>query len=165
MGFELSGLGEVALREGDYPRATRLLEESLALRRQLGNKWGVGVSLGTLGWVALRAGDWSRAKARLSESLEVREEIGDKGGSAWCLERLAEVALAQSQPEKAVCLLAAASALRESIGSVIDPVDRREYENRRDALRAQVGEARFAARWNEGRGLSFEQAVAFALER
>jgi predicted ATPase/class 3 adenylate cyclase len=165
MGFELSGLGEVALREGDYPRATRLLEESLALRRQLGNKWGVGVSLGTLGWVALRAGDWSRAKARLSESLEVRQEIGDKGGSAWCLERLAEVALAQSQPEKAVCLLAAASALRESIGSVIDPVDRREYENRRDALRAQVGEARFAARWNEGRGLSFEQAVAFALER
>ena len=42
-------LGEVALRQGDYARATRLLEESLALRRQLNNKWGVGVSLGTGG--------------------------------------------------------------------------------------------------------------------
>jgi predicted ATPase/class 3 adenylate cyclase len=164
MGFELSGLGEVALRAGDYGRATGLLEESLALRRQLGNKWGVGVSLGTLGWVALRAGDWGRAVARLSESLDVRQEIGDKGGSAWCLERLAEVALAQGQAEKAVCLLAAASALRDSIGSVIDPVDRAEYEARRSALRAQVGEERFAARWNEGRALSLEQAVAAALE-
>ncbi len=70
----------------------QLVEESLELRRQLGNKWGVGVSLGILGWVAMREGDWERAIARLGESLEVRREIGDQSGSAWCLERLAEVA-------------------------------------------------------------------------
>lgn len=163
IGFELSGLGEVALRQGDYGRATQLLEESLELRRQLGNKWGVGVSLGTLGWVAIRERDWKRALARLGESLEVRQEIGDKGGSAWCIERLAEVAVAQGDPEKAVRLLSAAAALRISIGSVIDPVDQQEYQNRRAALRKELGQERFAAHWEEGRALSLEQAVAYAL--
>ena len=164
IGFELSGLGEVALREGNYARATQLLEESLQLRRQLGNKWGVGVSLGTLGWIAMHEGDWKRATTRLGESLEVRGEIGDKGGSAWCLERLAEIAVAQTQAEKAVRIFGAAAALRESIGSVIDPVDRSEYEDRLATLRAQLGEPRFVAAWNEGRAMPREQAVAYALE-
>ena len=164
IGFELSGLGEVALREGDYARATQLLEESLQLRRQLGNKWGMGVSLGTLGWIAMHEGEWKRATTRLGESLEVRGEIGDKGGSAWCLERLAEIAVAQTQAEKAVRIFGAAAALRESIGSVIDPVDRADYENRLDSLSTELGEPRFVAAWNEGRAMSREQAVAYALE-
>jgi len=164
IGFELSGLGEVALRRGNYARARSLLEESLELRRQLGNKWGVGVSLGTLGWVAIREGDWDRAVAKLGESLEVRQEIGDKGGSAWCVERLGEVALAQGNPEKAVQLLSAAAALRISIGSVIDPADQPEYQKRRAALRAELGEKRFTKLWEEGRTLTLDQAVAYALE-
>jgi non-specific serine/threonine protein kinase len=165
IGFELSGLGEVALRQGQYGRANQLLEESLELRRQLGNKWGVGVSLGTLGWVAICEEDWGRALARLGESLEVRQEIGDKGGSAWCLERLAEVGQAQGDSEKAVRLLSAAAALRISIGSVIDPVDQPEYQSRRAALRAKLGQERFALLWEEGRALTLEQAIAYALKQ
>ena len=146
-------------------RATQLVEESLELRRQLGNKWGIGVSLGILGWVAMREGNWERAMARLGESLEVRREIGDQSGSAWCLERLAEVALAQGQAEKAVRLFGAGAALRASIRSVIDPVDQPEYESKIASLRAELGKERFAAVWDEGRALTLEQAVAYALER
>ena len=164
MGFELAGLGEVALRQGDYPRANQLVEESLALRRQLGNKWGVGVSLGILGWVAMREGDWNRAVARLGESLEVRREIGDEGGSAWCLERLAGIAMERGQAEKATRLFGAAAALRASIGSIIDQVDQAEYESNLTALRAELGEQRFAANWDEGSALTLEQAAAYALE-
>jgi predicted ATPase/class 3 adenylate cyclase len=163
IGFELSGLGEVAMRQGDYARATRLMEESLELRRQLGNKWGIGVSLGMLGLVSMRQGDWNRAISQLGESLEIRQEIGDKGGSAWCLEHLAEVARAQGQAEKAVRLLSAAASLRISIGSVIDSADQAEYQNRRAALRAELGEERFAKMWEEGRTLTLEQAIAYAL--
>ena len=165
IGFELSGLGEIALRQEEYGHAKQFLEESLTLRRELGNKWGIGVSLGTLGWVAIREGDWDQAVAWLAESLEVRQEIGDKGGSAWCLERLAEIALAQGNLEKAVRLLSAAARLRIAIGSVIDPVDQAEYQNRRTSLRSELGKVRFAALWEEGRLLTLEQAVAYALEK
>ncbi len=163
IGFALSGLGEVAMRQGAYARATRLVEESLELRRQIGNKWGVGVSLGTLGWVALRERDWNRAVARLGESLDVRREIGDKSGSAWCLERLAEMAMAQGQAEKAVRVFGAATALRASIGSVMDPVDQPESASELAALRARLGEERFAAAWAEGRSLTMDQAIEYAL--
>lgn len=164
MGFELSGLGEVALRQGDHARATHLLEESLELRRQLGNKWGIAVSLGTLGLAALRERAWERAVSLLGESLEVRREIGDKGGCAWCLERLAEIAVERGNPERAVRLLSAAAVLRISIGSIVDPADQREYQDRRAALRARLGEEQFTAIWNEGRALTLEQAVSYALE-
>jgi non-specific serine/threonine protein kinase len=162
MGFELSGLGEVALRQGDYARATHLVEESLELRRQMGHKWGVGVSLGTLGWIALRERDWNRAVAQLSESLEVRRQIGDKSGIAWCLERLAEIAVARGHPEKAARVFGAAAALRDSIGSVIDPVDQPDYNRILEALRTELGEALFKTAWTEGSTLTLDQAVAFA---
>jgi non-specific serine/threonine protein kinase len=162
--MELSGLGEIALRQGDADLAERLLEESLELRRQVGNKWGVSVSLGTLGWVAMRQGDWNRAIARLGESLNLRREIGDKSGSAWCLERLAEVAAVQGQAEKAVRLLGAADALRSSIGSIIDPVDQTEHQGNRRSLLAVLGDEHFRGAWEEGRALTVEQAVAYALE-
>ena len=164
MGFELSGLGEVALRQRDYARATQLIKESLDLRKQLGNKWGLGVSLGMLGWVAMRERDWERASARLGESLEVRQEIGDKGGCAWCLERLAGVAMAQGQPEKAIRLFGAAAALRSSIGSVIDPADQARYKKNLNFLRAKLGREGFKATWDEGHAMTMEQAVAYALE-
>jgi predicted ATPase/class 3 adenylate cyclase/Arc/MetJ-type ribon-helix-helix transcriptional regulator len=164
MGFELSGLGEVALRQGDYARATQLMQESLEVRRQLGNKWGVGVSLGMLGWVAMRERDWDRALARLGESLEVRQEIGDKGGSAWCFERLAGVFMVRGQAEKAVRLFGAAAALRASIGSVIDPVDQANYKRNLNTLRTKLGKERFTATWEEGRAMTLEQAIAYALE-
>jgi predicted ATPase/class 3 adenylate cyclase len=164
MGFEFSGLGEVALRQGEIPRAKQLLEESLELRRQLGNKWGVGVSLGTLGWAAMREGDWNGAVARLGESLHIRREIGDKSGCAWCLERLAEVALAQGHAGKAGRLFGAAAALRESMRSVIDPVDQLPYDSSLNSLRMELGEERFAAALDEGRAMTLDQAVGYALE-
>lgn len=163
IGFALSGLGEVAMRQGDHAHSAVLVEESLALRRQSGNKWGVGVSLGTLGWVAMRQGEWEQAVVRLAESLEVRQEIGDKSGSAWCLERLGEIALARGQTAKAARVFGAAASLRASIGSVMDAVDQSEYASKLATLRAQLGEAQFAAAWGEGGALTLEQAIELAL--
>lgn len=164
MGFELSGLGEVALRQGDTNLATRLVQESLDLRRKIGNKWGIGVSLGILGLIGIREEDWNHATTYLGESLAIRREIGDQSGSAWCLERLAEIALAHRRFEKAVRLYGAGAALRASIRSVIDPVDKFEYESKMVYLRKEVGEKRFLEMWEEGEALPLERAVAYALE-
>ena len=61
-------------------------------------------------------------------------------------------------------LLSAAGALRISIGSVIDPADQPDYQKRRAALREKLGQERFAGLWEEGRALSLEQAIMYALE-
>ena len=54
-------------RERDaVPLARALFEGSLSLRRELGNKQGIGVTLSTLGHVCLLQGDLETARACLS---------------------------------------------------------------------------------------------------
>ncbi len=50
------------------------------------------------------------------------------------------------------------------MGSVIDPVDQPEYERSLASLRAHLGEEKFNTVWAEGRAMTMEQAMAYALE-
>jgi non-specific serine/threonine protein kinase len=171
--FAYSGLGEVAVRQGQYERAAAMLAESLRLHRARGDKWGVATVLGSLGWVALLQRQYEQMRAALGESLALRLEIGDQGGIAWCLEKLAEAALLQGEATAAAArwerqqaatrIFAAAARLRAPIHSVIDPADQPAYERNLAALRAGLGEAAFAAAWAEGETLTLAAAVAHAL--
>jgi hypothetical protein len=44
------------------------------------------------------------------------------------------------------------------------PLDQQEYEHGVSKLRSQLDDATFTAAWGEGRGMTLEQAVAYALE-
>ncbi len=164
MTFALSGLAEVAARQGKLEAASRLIEESLALGREIGWKWGIGGSLGTWAWIAMHQRDWDTALVRLRESIGVRKEIGDKGGIAWCLERLAEVAMENNELARAAQIFGAASALRVSMGSVIDPVDQLDHDHRIAMLREKLSEENYSAAGNEGRAMTMEQTIEYALK-
>ncbi len=161
--FDLSGLAEVAIRQGKLDVASRLIEESLALRREIGWTWGIGVSLGTWAWIAMHQRDWDTALERLRASIGVRKEIGDKGGIAWCLERLAEVVMENNELARAAIIFGAASGLRASMGSMIDPVDQPDHDRRLTMLHGKLSEENYSAAWNEGRAMTMEQAIEFAL--
>jgi hypothetical protein len=51
------------------------------------------------------------------------------------------------------------------IRSVMDPAAQPAYDSTIASLRSELGEARFAANWEEGEALTLEQAAAYALER
>jgi DNA-binding CsgD family transcriptional regulator len=76
------------------------------------------------------------------------------------LEGLAVVAAAQGETTWAVRLLAAAAALRDSLGAPLPPVYGADYECCVAAARAQLGEQAFLVAWAEGRGMTWEQALA-----
>ena len=57
----------------------------------------------------------------------------------------------------------AASALRESIGSPWSPAEQEEIDQQVAAVREALGEAAFAAAWDAGRAMTWEQAVEYAL--
>lgn len=72
----LNELGRVAVAQGDPRTARRLLEESLALCRELGDRTGIAASIEGLAAVAAALGEPDRA-ACLSGAIErLREEIG-----------------------------------------------------------------------------------------
>jgi len=65
--------------EGDYARATTLLEESLALAREAGDTDRVGTTLSNLGHPALLQGDYERTKVLSEEALAFAHELGGSG--------------------------------------------------------------------------------------
>ena len=57
----LSNLGDVASSQGDYPAALPLYEESLAIRKELGDKKGIADLFGSLGRAAYSRADYPAA--------------------------------------------------------------------------------------------------------
>jgi non-specific serine/threonine protein kinase len=68
--------GALAFFQGDYPAARALLEESLAILRELGDRFGIAVSLSNLGNVAYGQSDYLAGKAMYEESLAIHRELG-----------------------------------------------------------------------------------------
>jgi len=160
----LNGAGNLAYRQGDYATARALYEESLAIRRELGDKNGIADSLSNLGEMAKEQGDYAAARALYEESLAIRRELGDKYGIAYTLEAIAELAAAQGQSEPAAKLWAAADALREAIGSPLPPKEKEELDRNVALMRASLGEEAFAAAWEQGQAMTIEQAIEYALQ-
>jgi tetratricopeptide (TPR) repeat protein len=91
----LTGAGLLAYHQLDYAAARREHEESLAIRRELGDRKGVAVSLNNLGIVALDQGDVELARRVHEESLEIARELGNRNGAARSLGNLAMLAAEQ----------------------------------------------------------------------
>ena len=100
----LDGAGNLARARGDFRRARELHEESLVLRRELRDPWGVAISLNNLGVLATDEGANVQARARYEESLVLFRELGDQRGVAFALNNLGGVARARGDLEQASTL-------------------------------------------------------------
>lgn len=156
-------LGIVALFEGDWTRATNLYEECLAVYRQLGNTWGIAMSLANLGEAALAQGQWDRAANFYRESLAVMQATGSQWYLALALLGLAGATVRQGKSERAARLLGAGEALLQTIEGSLPPFERQLYERSVDATRAALSETIFETILAEGRTMSAAQAVSYAL--
>jgi DNA-binding CsgD family transcriptional regulator/tetratricopeptide (TPR) repeat protein len=161
--YALHNLAEVARHRGEYARAAALYGESLSLFQQMENYWGAAVNLMWLGMIALHQGEHEAAARFLRESLTLSREMGYQEWSAICLEGLAAVAGAKEEAGRAARLYGAAEALRETMGAPLPPVERSDYDRKVTVVRAQLGEAAFAAAWGEGKAMTPEEAVEYAL--
>jgi hypothetical protein len=116
-----------------------------------------------LAYVALRQGDCQKATALFNESLEMFREQGNKKGVAECLVGLAGVMGTCGQARWSATLLGAAEATREALGVTLWPANQIEHDRNVAAVRARLDEATFTAAWAEGRAMTMEQAIAYAL--
>jgi class 3 adenylate cyclase/tetratricopeptide (TPR) repeat protein len=70
---------------GDYPGATRGLEEALGIYRDLGDRRGQANALAYLGSVRRLTGDYPGAAQAHEEALGIYRDLGDRGGEAEAL--------------------------------------------------------------------------------
>jgi hypothetical protein len=155
------GLAQVARAHGDTASARRLFAEELALHRALGDKHGIGHTLLILGGLAEEEGDVAGAGTCYAEALTMLRDFWDPGRLTGVLRGVAALALAQEQPARALRLAGAVAAVPQHLWSP----EAWERERLGEEARKHLSPEAAVAAWEEGRAMSLEQAVAYALER
>ena len=97
------------------------------------------------------------------EGLRLSHEAGFRKTVFECLRGLGGVCSGFKLDDRAVRLFGAAEALREAIGLLSAPQERADYDARLAATRSRLGVVAFEAAWAEGRAMTLEQAIEYAL--
>jgi non-specific serine/threonine protein kinase len=138
-------------------------EEALALARAGEHFQSTALALGALGVVAEKSGDISWAVALYRERLDIYHRLGLPGLIADTIDQLAGIAYRHGQLERAVRLFGASSVLRDRTGvRQSQPFATRACDAIR-ALRDSLADATFQAASAEGRALSLDAAIEYAL--
>jgi len=150
---------------GNYGAARTFFGQTLQVSRDLADEWHTGMSLATLGYVTRRAGDCQEARALHREGLPLFQRLGDRRGMGWHLGGMAGVEAEQGRAERAAILLGAAAAVLEALGIRSVPSPASEHGRTvEQQTRALLDEEAFGSFFAQGRAMSLEQAVAYALE-
>ena len=162
-----SHLGTLLLVQGDHDRAATMMEEGLALARKLGDRLGINNALYGLAQVAQARGDHQSAARRFEEGVALSKEMEDRANLGYFLEGLAVVAGVRGEMERSARLFGAADGLLRAVEAPVydyyEP-NRSLYDRTTSAVRSRLGEAAFEEARTEGRTMTFEQAVAYALD-
>ncbi len=113
MGQFLYGSGSVDKHE----RTRQLLDNSLALRQQIGDLWGEAACLHYIGHMAFTQGNYDEAEAYTQKSLTICREIGDQIGIADAYNNLGQIASAHGDYATALTFYNKMLALREEFGN------------------------------------------------
>jgi tetratricopeptide (TPR) repeat protein len=157
-------LGWAALCQENYDQATVFSREALALAQDNKDKGSVAAASLNLGWAELGKGAHAQAGALFRESLSHLRELNDPVNIAECLEGFAGVAGAQGEGQRTARLYGIAESLRESLGTPLLPADRPRYERHLSLARSLLDEAAWKQAWKEGRTITIEGAISYALE-
>jgi predicted ATPase/DNA-binding winged helix-turn-helix (wHTH) protein len=112
----LFGAGILAWQQGDYPASRALQEESLAIRRKLGDRRAIASSLNSLGIVVSEQGDQGAARVFHEESLAISRDLGDRRETANALANLGNEAIFPGDFAAARMLHEESLAIRRELG-------------------------------------------------
>jgi predicted ATPase/DNA-binding CsgD family transcriptional regulator len=160
----LRQLGRLAMKEGDHEKAPTYLEESLMYYERIGDHRFINVTLGYLGLNAIDRGDFAAARSHLEEGMAIARVLDFTIGLATPLMYFAALAAAQGDPSRALRLSGASEALAASAGAVATRLTRQVVERWLDKSRLELGPRQSAVYWAEGRGMSRERAIEYAVK-
>jgi tetratricopeptide (TPR) repeat protein len=160
--YVLNSLGKLARLQGDYEQAGKFYEQNLLIFRELRGRFVLKYPFFNLAWVSLHESDYRKAKALFEGSLKLSNESSDRASITDCLAGFASVLGMIGKPAQAARLFGAVESLLESI-SRMELADQKEFDQYVAAVGAQLDETAFEEAWTEGRAMTLEQAVDYAL--
>jgi non-specific serine/threonine protein kinase len=155
----IMNLGQIAFLSGDLPAAQELLEDALARHQESSGPIGIAHGHRFLGELLRARGKHAHAVEHFHAAFSIFHDIGYLSGVRGALEGLAG-AMAIDQPAEAARLLGAAAAIGDEDDSLPDQYDAQVFARVSETTRARLGEPAFAAAWEEGKMLTWDELRA-----
>jgi tetratricopeptide (TPR) repeat protein len=159
----LISLGDFHRYQGDYAHAETYYNKSLAMAREYAIAW-INIAYYSLGILALHQNDYVAATDRFAQLFEIDRKVDEKMSACDLSISFAAIAAGTNQPERSAKLYGAAQAILDTFKYRIPAFDQKEFDRHIRIARDQLGEAAFEALAAEGRTMTMEQAIAYALE-
>ena len=156
-------LGIAALELEKYDSARDWLDQGLATSQELGHKYNIAYALHSLGVLNQREGNYTQAQVFNRQSLLLWQELGQTFFVAATLENLALLCTQQQEGWRAACLIGAVQSLRETARISRQPSDQPEFERAYNALTEQLTQDALATAQEEGKRMTLEQTISYAL--
>ena len=157
-------LGDAALDLHETEWARALYEESISILKERGDINFTAYLIRRLAHLSWREGDFESAKEQCGQSLDMNQETGDPRAVLACVAGFAAIAVAQGKLERGARLMGAIEAQLSAMRLRLLHIDAAEYERTLSLLRTTLDEKTLGELWEKGTGMSFDQAIAFALE-
>ena len=159
----LADMAEGSMHRGDLQEAKDLLEEAAVLLREKENGRFLEFVLESQGWVTLLRGEHKQARAFYEEGLALCRQMDNKFIAISNLEGLACIAAARGEDKRAARIFGAAHKLNKTVGNYHTPAERALREPYLTSVRSRLDETSWEAAFAEGRAMTFEEAVEYAL--
>jgi hypothetical protein len=99
----------------------------------------------------------------LADTIENFHADQSKNGLAFALDRMASLYVLTGKPEVAARLIGWSDAIRKEIGDPRPRIEQVDLDRDIAAIKASIGADAYETAYNAGRGLTLDEAVAFAL--
>jgi tetratricopeptide (TPR) repeat protein len=161
--LSLHHMGDVARHQGDYERARSLYDQSFKLLMELRDKRAMAHLFTDMGNLAAEHGEYDEARHLHEESMVIFSELGDVRGIANLFDATAQISVRRGRLERALRLAGAATKLREDFSVPLPPDEQAQLNQSLTLIRQKLGEAASEIAWREGRTMSAEKAIQYAL--
>jgi tetratricopeptide (TPR) repeat protein len=150
--------------EANIDTALSLNERALTIGRRFGDRRFSGNVLLALARISRARGQVDLARSLVAEALLLHRAVGHAGIQASMMYVLAAVEADAGRLEIAVRLAGAADKQEEQLGVRVWPVIRRERDAWLEPARRALSIEQFARAWEDGRAMTREQGLEFALD-
>ena len=161
--FAARSRGVLSGLTGRLAEAREWLGRAIAAYEEMGDRRFVLLSRRDLAHALRRGGEIDEAEALYRETLRGWQHAGNRGAIANQLECFAFVAMAKHDLVRAARLFGAAEAMREVAEAAMVSVERAEYDAAIGQLRNKLEATALDSAWVDGRRLTSDEAVSFAL--
>ncbi|GAA1422488.1 DUF4062 domain-containing protein [Catellatospora coxensis] len=156
----LTAAGTMECVLGRYDDAGQHLAEADGLARRIDNAWLTSWACAQRGVLSVLRGQATQARPLLEEGLRLSLQINNARSLSLCLAGFTQLAMVEGDFVRAAVLGCAADGLRDRTGIQLWPMLRRHRADRRERIRAALGDERFDRLCAFGGQLSRRDAVA-----